>query len=443
MNFVVGTALVLAGASPALAQGQGVIVRQLSLDQAVAEALAGNSELAIADARREISASQSRAAGSRVWPRLDLEAGYVRSTDPVAVFGTKLRQGTFGPEDLDFETLNDPEAIGDWSTAFGASWSLLDPKVWAQRSSARSQSEAARWVAERTREATVLRTRMLYHRAQSAAAQLEAAASAVDAADATLDSFGKRRERGLLTDADFLQAEAELAAARAQQAEAERQRIDALQDLARHLGWGPDTLPEPSDELTLPAQVAQGEFEPSQRSDLRALAAAANAAAAAKTQASLRWIPAIDVFARYAWHSQDVFAFEQDNWTVGALLRWTAFDGLARSADNQRASLQKRIADIEYEQAVRDAEKELDQALRAVASARLQVEATQAASQAAASARELMRRRFDEGLATAADILQAEARATAMRQRAIDALAAYHMAVARLDFIRTQSKVES
>jgi outer membrane protein TolC len=443
MNYAVGTALVLAGAAPALAQGEGVIVRELSLDQAVAEALAGNSELAIAGARRDIAASQSRTAGSPLWPRLDLEAGYVRSTDPVAVFGTKLRQGRFGPEDLDFETLNNPDAIGDWSTAFGASWSLLDPKVWAQRSSAKSESEAAGWAAERTREATVLRTRMLYYRTQSAAARLEAAASAVEAAEATLDSFGKRRNRGLLTDADFLQAEAELAAARAQQVEAERQKIDALQDLARHLGWGPDTIPELSDELAVPSPVPQDEFEPSQRSDLKALAAAADAAAAAKTQASLRWIPAIDVFARYAWHSQDAFAFEQDNWTFGALLRWTVFDGLARSADNQRASLQKRIAEIEYEQAVRDAEKELDQALRAVRSARMQVEATQAASEAADSGRDLMRRRFDEGLATAADILQAEARATAMRHRAIDALAGYHMAVARLDFIRTQSKVES
>ena len=50
-----------------------------------------------------------------------------------------------------------------------------------------------------------------------------------------------------------------------------------------------------------------------------------------------------------------------------------------------------------------------------------------------------MRRRFDEGLATATDLLQAEARATAMRQGAIDALANYHMAVARFDFVRSQS----
>jgi outer membrane protein TolC len=54
-----------------------------------------------------------------------------------------------------------------------------------------------------------------------------------------------------------------------------------------------------------------------------------------------------------------------------------------------------------------------------------------------------MRRRFDEGLATATDLLQAEARGTSMRQRAISALAGYYMAVARLDFVRSQTNQES
>jgi outer membrane protein TolC len=443
MKYPMALLLTLGVALPASAQSNGIVLRQLSLDQAIEAALEGNSDLTIAEARRDVASAQGRTASSPLWPWFDIRAGYLRSTDPVAVFGTKLRQGTFGPADLDFEVLNNPDAISDWSTAIGARWSLLDPGAWAGRSTAKSQATAADWATVRTREATVLVTRTLYYRAQTATAQLEATSATVEAAEATLDAFGKRRERGLLTEADFLQAQAERAAARAEQVEAERIKLDALQDLARHLGWGPDTIPEPSDALALPSNLSQDEFDPSQRSDLKALAAAADAAGAAKTQASLGWIPAVDLFAQYAWHSQDPVSFERDNWTVGAMLRWTVFDGFARSADNQRASLHKRIADVEYEQALRDAEKELDQARRAVSSARMQVEATQAASEAADSGRELMRRRFDEGLATAADLLQAEARATAMRQRAIDALASYHMAAARLDFVRSQSNPES
>lgn len=418
---------------------QGAVLRQLSLQQAIDRALADNPNLAIAEAERDIAGSYSKAASGPLWPRLDLQTGYVRSNDPVFVFGTKLRQGRFAPEDFDLQELNNPAAIDDWSTAFGLRWSLLDPQIWTGRSSARNQAEAANWAAVRTREATVLVTRSLYYRAQTATAQLEAADASLEAAEATLDSFRKRHERGLLTDADLLQAEAELAAARARQSALASSRIDALQDLGLHLGLGSDTLPVPKDVLAPPESIRQSEFNPEERADLRALSAAADAASDAKSQATMAYIPAIDLLARYATHGSDPWSFDGDNWTVGLQLRWNVFSGFGRSAEGQRASLEKRIATIEYEQALRDAKSELDQAERAVRSAQLQVEASGAASAAAEAGQQLMRLRFDEGLATATDLLQAEARATSMRQAAINALANYHMAVARLEFVRSQS----
>ncbi|MGD8698558.1 MAG: TolC family protein [Gemmatimonadales bacterium] len=440
------TALTLALAAlpvRAGAQEPDIELRALSLDEAIAVALEDNAALAVAEARRDIAGSQGRKASSPLWPQLALESGYMRSVDPVAVFGTKLRQGNFGPEDLDFDVLNNPDAIDDWSTALGLRWSILDPKAWAGRSAARHQADAATWSATRTREATVLITRTLYYRAQTAASQLEAAESSLQATAATVESFQMRRERGLLTDADLLQAEAELAAARAQVLEAERAHLDAMQDLGRHLGWGPEVLPMPSDSLATPAPLQETDHNPRARADLLALEAAADAAGSASTRATLSWVPAIDAFARYSTHGAEAFSVDEDNWTVGVMLRWPLFTGFGRSADIQRAKLEKQIARIEYEQALRDAEAEVDKAERAVASALRQVEATQAASEAATAGRELMRRRFDEGLATAADLLQAEARSTSMRQRAIGALAAYYMAVARLDFVRSQSYQES
>jgi len=66
------------------------------------------------------------------------------------------------------------------------------------------------------------------------------------------------------------------------------------------------------------------------------------------------------------------------------------------------------------------------------------VEASRAARAAAREGRDLLRRRFEEGLATPADLLQAEARATTMEVRAVDALAQYHVALARLRFLRSE-----
>ena len=443
IQFALLVALTLAVPKPAWAQGSiSGHSRPVSLQAAIDAALTRNSDLAIAEARRDVARSQTRNATGSLLPRIDVQAGYIRSVDPVVAFGTKLRQGRFSEPDLAFDVLNDPDPVGDWSTVVGVQWSLLDPTRWAGRSAARRQAEAADWSTERTREATILMTRTHYLQAQAAAAQLEAADAALEASQAMLDQFRRRRDRGLLTEADLLGAVAELSAARADRAEADRARLDAFQLLGRHLGWSPDTVPEPVDSLAAPADMAAVEFEPAARADLRARAAAARAAGAAKRQAALAFVPALDAFAQYATHSTDAFSFDEADWTVGVMLRWNLFNGFARSADLQRANLERRIADLEYEQALRDALSERDQVERSVGSARQQVEATGAGATAAESGRQLMRRRFEEGLATAADLLQAEARATAMRQRAINALANYHIAVARLDFVQSQINAE-
>lgn len=414
-------------------------LRPLSLQQALQAALDGNADLAVAQARSAIAASQSRKAAAPLWPQLGLDAGYTRSTDPVFAFGTKLRQGTFGQQDFEIDALNDPDPIGDFSASLAARWGILDPKVWAARAASKSQAEAASWSSERTREATVLVTHSLYYQAMSAEAQLDAARAAHAAARSTVESFSRRHERGLLTQADLLQAQAELAAAQARLSAAEAARFDALEDLGRQLGWAADSLPLPTDSLSAPRPLDESDFDPTQRADLRALAASEEAAEASRRQASFSFVPSIDGFGQYSTHSSDAFAFDEDDWTVGVMLRWPLFTGFARFADVQRARAESRIAHIRYQEALRDARIELEQVQRAVRSASQQVEATQAAREAASSGRDLMRRRFDEGLATAADVLQVEARATAMRQSAIAALANYHIAVARLEFVRSQS----
>lgn len=431
--------LALASSQPARAQQDDTtFFRPISLPAALEQALDRNADLRIAEARSEIAASQARRTSSPLWPAVSLEAGLTRSNDPVFAFGTKLRQGRFSQADFDIDALNSPDPLSDWSTAIGARWSILDPTLWAGRAAARGQAEAARWSTERTRQATEMITRTLYYRAIAAESSLEAARAAEEAARATVDAFASRRQRGLLTEADLLQAEAELAAARAQATAARAVRLDALQDLGRHLGWGADTLPQPVDSLAAPELPADSGFDPEARPDLRALAAHVAAAGAARRQARLSFIPALDAFAKYSTHSEDP-GFGSDDWTIGLMLRWPLFTGFGRAADVQRTTAERRAARIQYDESIRDAEAELDQAERAVSSARQQVEAMRAAAEAAGSGRDLMRRRFEEGLATASDLLQAEARATEMRQRAIGALANFHMAVARLDFVRSQS----
>ncbi|MDX1623814.1 MAG: TolC family protein [Gemmatimonadota bacterium] len=437
-------ALALVGfAGPARGQaGEAVEERPLTLEQAVAAAREGSVDLAVAEVERSIAAAEARKASAFLWPRVDLGSGVVRSVDPVFAFGTRLRQARFGQADLALDALNDPDPITDWSATADVAWGALDPARWAGWSAARHRARSAGWGTIRTREATELRARSLYWSAVRAAARLEAAGASEEAARETLELFRARQERGLLTDADRLRAEAELDAARARRVDAARARREARRRLGVLLGWESGVLPVPTDTLTVPAGYAPGEFDPAERADLRSMAAALEAREARVRQATFSFLPAIDAFGQAVSHGADVLESDGSDWTVGLQLRWTAFAGFGRWAERSRVSSAERIARLRYEHAVRQARADIEIADRAVTAAAETVEAALAARRAAVTAADLMRRRFEEGLATASDLLQAEARKAEMRTRAVDALAGYRLAEARARFVRSRTDPE-
>jgi outer membrane protein TolC len=436
---VVGALVLLA--FPARAQ-EVETERRLTLEEAVSEALFGNVDLAIAVAESRAAEAGALGAAGFAWPHVLVESGITRSTDPVFAFGAKLRQARFRAEDLALDALNDPGPVEDWSTSIGFRWEALSPSRWMGWTAARRQADAAGWRSVRARQSTELAARILYYDAVRTRAMAESAEAAEEAAGATLDRFARRQERGLLTDADRLQAEAELAAARATRFDAGRRAREARQALGVFLGWAPNVLPVPTDTLEAPSEVLPHAFDLPRRADLRALDSAAEAREADARAADFAFLPAIDAFGQVAARGRDALDREDDDWTVGLSLRWTAFAGLSRLAERRRADEALRIARLQRDQALRAAGAEVDAADRAIEATAAAVEAALAGRRAAVAAADLLRRRFEEGLATPDELLQAEARRTAMEGRAIDALADYQVARAGAEFVRSPSDVE-
>ncbi len=442
--WIVGVTSVEAQDSPAVTNREGApAVQPLSLTEAVESALRANPDYRIARERLEIARAERKSVTSRLMPRLDLSTGYLRSTDPVVAFGTKLRQRSFTETDFALDALNDPDPIDDWTAVAELRWTAVDPSAWAARSAAAHQSTASAWELRRTREATILGTQVLYYRALAADGVVREAEAGEEAARATLELFERRREQGLLTDADALQAEAELRAAEARRVEATRKRDELRAALGLHLGWDPDVLPAPSDALQDvpgPVSVDGASFHAEGRADLRMLASLREAASANERRSRLTFLPAVDGFAQYASHAGAAFDSDGADWTVGLALRWNVFSGLGRLAEGQRAAAAGRIAATRYEETLRAAQSEFARAREAVTATDRQVRAMRAAAAAAEEARSLVRRRFEEGLATASDLLQAEARAVSMRERAVEALAKRQIALARLEFVSAESE---
>lgn len=415
----------------------------ITLDAAVATALDANPAHRIAGARTAIARAEARAGTAPLLPAVEAGAGYARSVDPVFAFGTKLRQERFGESDFAVDALNRPDPINDWTMDVGLRWSLLDPMVWAGRSAAGSRAEAAGWDERWSRERTTFATRALYFAALGADAALSVAEAEEAAARATRDLFRRRREAGLLTDADLLSAEAELRRAEARRVAARRDRDRAREELALHLGWDIDRVPIPVDTLGAPAPAPSDEMPSAlpaatvvtPRADLQALAAARDAAGADATRAGVSFLPRVEGFAGWQSHADRAFGVDGSDWTVGVALRWTVFSGFGRVAARRQAVEAREIAWIREADAVRTARAQVVQARRDMVASWSGLEATRAGARAAAEARQLMKRRFEEGLATPADLLQAEARAAEARGREVQALVTYNVALARLDLV--------
>lgn len=410
-------------------------LRRITLDEAIEQSVRRNADLEMARSEEAMARAQARAATAPLYPRVDVELGYAATNDPVGVFGTKLRQGTFGMDDLAIEALNDPDAIDDFTARVRASWAVGSAQIWAAREAARHRASSVEWQTRRIREATELQTRVLYYDAARSEARVRAAAGAAEAAEATLERFRSRHEQGVLNRADLLQARAEQSAAQAELVQARARRRNARVRLAVHLGWEEGVLAVPTDTFSPPEVPQGGAPDPAARSDLRARSAAVEAAEAATDRARFGYVPTLHAFASYELHDGDhPLGAEGTNWSVGVMLRWTLFGGFQRAAEVEQARARAHAARVGYEHAVREAHADVRTARRSIAAAVEAVRATEAALQAAQEGRDLMRRRFEEGLATASDLLQAESRVIAMRARHIDALAGYHIATAQLRF---------
>ncbi|MDP2955883.1 MAG: TolC family protein [Longimicrobiales bacterium] len=428
MLWSVVLAGVAASGSPVRAQE-----RPVSLAEAVVAARAGSQDVLAARARAEAAEHGRAAAGAFRWPTVGLEAGAIRSDDPVAAFGGRLRQGRFSQADFDPAGLNHPDPLTDWSGALGVGWAPLNFSADAGLRAAAAEAEAAGLGAAWAERAAGFRAEARYIEAVGAERRLAAAMAALGAAEANARLAQRRRDEGVLMDADVLQARAALEGARAGEIDARRGVADARDRLAVALGWPAGPIPVPTDTaFAAPPTTA---VEVSGRLDLRASEAALRASEARVLQARRSRLPRLEGFARLATHSSDVLSGAERDLTVGFQVRVPVFTGSAiRSQERAAASLRDAAA-LDHDLRSREAQAQAAEAARPVEAARQGAAAASAAAEAATEAARLMRRRFEEGLITMADLLGVEAQAAALANQAVNAALGLHLAAARLAFL--------
>jgi multidrug efflux system outer membrane protein len=232
---------------------------------------------------------------------------------------------------------------------------------------------------------------------------------------ATLKLAERRLSEGLISELDVRQFEAQVAAPAARVAEFRLAIARTEHQLSQLLGRGPGPIPrgrplvEVAREVTVPDSVSS--LLIARRPDvLRAEHEVAAAAARTGAQRAAR-LPSVIITGQYGSQADspgDLFKGSTEIYTAMAGISVPLFDGGRRLNDQRAASAREEQAVYRHEQVVLTALREVSDALVAVRSTRDQLAAQRVQLGALRRALELAERRYDSGISSYLEVLDAQ-----------------------------------
>lgn len=393
----------------------------LSLDEAIARALEANPSLRAQRATADAKAQLPLQASPAFLPSVSLGLQGMRTTDPVAVFGLKLRQENFAMEDLALDALNRPDAYSGYNATATIQMPILAPEGLYGFAAARKAAEAEEAGAGRAAGVTRFFTIQAYTGARLAARQVAALDTALAAVRAHVTQAEAMRDQGLVTGLDARMANLKASEIEVQRVAAQAQADNALSALRTILAL-PDsvnlTLTDDISNVSSPSVCAQEEGSESScswedRGDLRAYTAGTEAASAGVKKAWASQLPALAAFGSLGHYAKDApFGEGSGDWTVGIGLSWNPFHGLSGVGSVRAAKAEERAVKAQREAAYRQAELEVLQARRMLEAARERARVAGDAAREARVALEQAQARYRTGTAPITELLDVQAAAT-------------------------------
>ncbi|MBL8982636.1 MAG: TolC family protein [Gemmatimonadetes bacterium] len=403
-----------------------------ALDRAASQGFANRTATAGAAAERAGALAPLRG----ILPGARVEAGYVRTTDPIGVFGTNLRQRRIAAADFDPVRLNDPAAVGNHGAALVLEQPLFNADAWRARRAAGKAADAANDAAAWARTNTASQVVRAWYGAVLANVRTRALDTALASVNAHVRQARAMERNGMVTPSDAMLASVRAGEVEVMHLEAVAAVSLAHRGLATAIGQPaetsfvlPATLPAAGTLRALATEVAA--MTQVERADVAAAQAGVAAATSNADRARALLLPRVNSFARLDWNSPDAPFGGRNNWTVGVMASWSPFSGASELGERRVATARAEAAHAMRDGAVAQAALEQAQTLSAVevALARLAI-AERGVGQATAAHR-LVARKYEGGLAAIPELLAAST--AEMQAQLAEAAARYALIVALAD----------
>jgi TolC family type I secretion outer membrane protein len=317
----------------------------LTLSEAIAAAVKGNTKVVAARHEAESAAFKVVTARSGLLPQVHLTETYNNTNSPLWAFGTKLNQGVIESSDFNPDALNEPDAVNNFNTSLALSWNLYDGgQTHIGLRQARQGRQVAELGLERTEQHVIAQAAKSYVGLMLSGVNLDVIEQSLNTAKAHLKLVEDRFRGGLSVKSDVLRAKVRIADLEQQRLMA-RSRMQVAQAALQVVMGGKDegpVAPSTSFEqcISPKGELSQWmEWASNRRPDLKQIDIQQDIAKKGVARAKSGHLPTVAVQGNYEINSEE-FNDTHDNYTVGAMVRLNLYSGQRISSQTAAAKAQ-------------------------------------------------------------------------------------------------------
>ncbi len=407
----------------------------LSVDGAVDLALNQGEAAQLAREDVRIAEAQKGVVLANALPKLDFNASYNRNLKKPVIF---FPDSTGGSQSI---------TIGE-DNAYQATLSLRQPlyssgRVGAAYSASKQRARAAALSGDAAASDIAMQVKQAYYQALLARAQVRIARQSLDQAQRRQDEIQAKVDKGVTARFDLLRAQVEVANRKPALTRARNGAAVALEALKRAAGLPLDRGVALTDTLGYQPMPLTREAAVEEALDhRRSLEAAKLQAEAARNQLkaqSANDLPLLYLDGNYTWQGQTSDGLIPGNKetaqsaAVGLTLTWPIVDGWENRARTRQAAAQAEIARLNLRQLEEGIRLQTRSAWADVRSIAEEIQGVEESVRLAREAYRIAEVRYDSGLSTQLELLDAELALTQARVNRSETLYRYQTALAQLE----------
>jgi outer membrane protein TolC len=412
----------------------------LSLQAALDAALKNNKEVVMAGLDEESARARYKQTDAVFLPQINLSYSAMSSNNPLNAFGFKLQQQSITQADFDPVLLNNPSATQNFMTKAEWKQPILNTDMLYMRKAANQQTDVYAFKTKRVKEYLAFEVEKAYAQLRLAHQAKAVVEEAVATMNSIYTSTKNRFEKGYLQKSDLLQVQVQVTSTENKLAEANSNVQNASDYLSLLMGTNTGVAYSVEAIVEINSSDSIDVIVPEKRADFQAMQSAIASQDIMISSSKMSLLPKLNAFAEYMINDKEAFGFGSNAYLVGAQLSWTLFNGMStqHKTAERRIERDKMMTQLSYQK--EQSQLELNKTLRQLQDAKFSEQQQMLAVKQAAEALTIIQNRYQQGLVTTNDLLQAQTLLSQQKLYQAQAGFQVHTTHAYLQFLTSTSE---